>query len=41
MAAGFEYSIANMFFLPLGWLMSTDGGTLVGLANWTVYPRRQ
>ena len=23
-AAGFEHSIANMFFLPLGWLVSTD-----------------
>ncbi|MCY3967386.1 MAG: formate/nitrite transporter family protein [bacterium] len=75
-AAGFEHSIANMFFLPLGWLVSTDssalaaaglsagdvsrlnlawishnllavtlgnivGGALVGLANWTVYLRRQ
>lgn len=75
-AAGFEHSIANMFFLPLGWLVSTDadalaaaglttdqidrlnfpwiahnlaavtlgnivGGVLVGLANWTVYLRRQ
>ncbi|MXW42040.1 MAG: formate/nitrite transporter family protein [Acidimicrobiia bacterium] len=75
-AAGFEHSIANMFFLPLGWLVSLDsnalaaaslnetdvnrlnlawishnlfavtlgnivGGALVGLANWTVYLRRQ
>ncbi|WP_420638691.1 formate/nitrite transporter family protein [Candidatus Poriferisocius sp.] len=75
-AAGFEHSIANMFFLPLGWLVSADadalaaagltseqigrlnfpwivhnlaavtlgnivGGALVGLANWTVYLRRQ
>ncbi len=75
-AAGLEHSIANMFFLPLGWLVSLDanaleaanltsadvsrlnfawishnllavtlgniiGGALVGLANWTVYLRRQ
>ena len=27
-AAGFEHSIANMFFLPLGWLVSTDADAL-------------
>lgn len=27
-AAGFEHSIANMFFLPLGWLVSTDAEAL-------------
>jgi len=27
-AAGFEHSIANMFFLPLGWLVSADTAAL-------------
>ncbi len=27
-AAGFEHSIANMFFLPLGWMVSADSSAL-------------
>ena len=41
MAAGFEHSIANLFFLPLGWLVSTDAEAPSSLANWTVHLRRQ
>lgn len=27
-ALGFEHSIANMYFIPLGWLLDADGVTL-------------
>jgi formate/nitrite transporter len=32
-ALGFEHSVANMYFLPLGWLLGADGVTLTAIAH--------
>jgi formate/nitrite transporter len=32
-AAGFEHSVANMYFLPIGMLLAADGGQPIGLAG--------
>lgn len=32
-ALGFEHSVANMYFMPLGWLLGADGVTLAAIAH--------
>lgn len=32
-ALGFEHSVANMYFLPVGWLLGADGVTLSAIVN--------
>lgn len=32
-ALGFEHSVANMYFLPLGWLLGAEGVTMTGIAH--------
>jgi formate/nitrite transporter len=32
-AAGFEHSVANMYFLPIGMLLAADGGQPIGMAG--------
>jgi formate transporter len=36
-ALGFEHSVANIYFLPLGWLLGADGVTLAGIAHNLVF----
>lgn len=32
-ALGFEHSVANMYFMPLGWLLAAEGVTFASIAN--------